>query len=648
MLLRHYWDLLAAYLRPLRASVLLLGALVLAGSVLQLLSPQIVRYFIDITQAQDQSADLSAAALLYLGAALAQRALALGAVYLGAQVGWAATNALRADLTQHLLRLDPGFHNRRTPGELIERVDGDITALAGFFSKLTVTLLGNGLLVLGALALLLREDWRAGLGIGVYVAATLLALGAIQRIAVPHWAAAREASAVQFGFIEERLQGTEDIRANGAAPYVLRRLDALTHTQLVTVRRAQLAGALTTVGTNLLGALGYAAGLALGAWLYTQGRASLGTAFLITAYVGLLSQPLEAIRQQLAELQQATAAILRVRELRDIAPALPERPRAALPAGALGLAFEEVTFAYAGEGPTKDEGRRTKDEGPTADGRQPTTNDQRPTAAGERPTAAGERPTAADERLTAQELSTENLSQCSMLNAQFPALAGVSFALEPGAVLGVLGHTGSGKTTLTRLLFRLYDPRGGAVRLGGHDLRDLALADLRGRVGLVTQDVQLFQASVRDNLTFFDRRIGDAALAGVLGELGLRPWLEALPQGLDTPLLPGGRGLSAGQAQLLACARVFLRDPGLVVLDEASSRLDPATERLLERAFDRLLRGRTGIIIAHRLATVQRADQILILERGRVVEFGPRAALAADPGSRLSRLLRAGMEEVLA
>jgi ATP-binding cassette subfamily B protein len=235
-----------------------------------------------------------------------------------------------------------------------------------------------------------------------------------------------------------------------------------------------------------------------------------------------------------------------------------------------------------------------------------------------------------------------------MLNAQFPALAGVSFALEPGAVLGVLGHTGSGKTTLTRLLFRLYDPRGGAVRLGGHDLRDLALADLRGRVGLVTQDVQLFQASVRDNLTFFDRRIGDAALAGVLGELGLRPWLEALPQGLDTPLLPGGRGLSAGQAQLLACARVFLRDPGLVVLDEASSRLDPATERLLERAFDRLLRGRTGIIIAHRLATVQRADQILILERGRVVEFGPRAALAADPGSRLSRLLRAGMEEVLA
>ena len=609
MLLRHYWELLAVYLRPLRASVLLLGALVLASSLLQLLSPQIVRHFIDITQAQGRSAELPAAGLLYLGVALAQRALALGAVYLGTEVGWAATNALRADLTQHLLRLDPGFHNRRTPGELIDRVDGDITALAGFFSNLTVTLLGNGLLVLGVLALLLREDWRAGLGMGVYVAVTLLALSAIQRIAVPRWAAARQASAAQFGFIEERLQATEDIRANGGVPHVLSRLDTLTHTQLVTVRRAQLAGALTTVGTNLLGALGYAAGLALGAWLYTQGRASLGTAFLITAYVGLLGQPLEAIRQQLAELQQATAAILRVRELHDIAPALPERPRATLAAGALGLAFEGVTFAYGDEGPT--------------------TNDQRPTASDEGPMAA-----------------SALCSQFSILNSQFSALAGVSFALEPGAVLGVLGHTGSGKTTLTRLLFRLYDPTGGAVRVGGHDLRDLALADLRGRVGLVTQDVQLFQASVRDNLTFFDRRIDDATIARVLGELGLRPWLEALPQGLDTPLQPGGRGLSAGQAQLLACARVFLKDPGLVVLDEASSRLDPATERLLERAFDRLLRGRTGIIIAHRLATVQRADQILILERGRVVEAGPRAALAADSGSRLAGLLRAGMEEV--
>ena len=165
---------------------------------------------------------------------------------------------------------------------------------------------------------------------------------------------------------------------------------------------------------------------------------------------------------------------------------------------------------------------------------------------------------------------------------------------------------------------------------------------------MVTQEVQLFRATVRENMTFFDESIDDAHLGEVLDDLGLGGWAAALPDGLDTMLESGGAGLSAGQAQLLALARIFLRDPGLVILDEASSRLDPATEVLNERAVDRLLEARTGVIIAHRLATVERADDILILDGGRIAEFGERATLAADPNSRLSRLLEAGMEEVLA
>jgi ATP-binding cassette subfamily B protein len=218
--------------------------------------------------------------------------------------------------------------------------------------------------------------------------------------------------------------------------------------------------------------------------------------------------------------------------------------------------------------------------------------------------------------------------------------------LAPGRVLGLLGRTGSGKTTLTRLLFRLYDPTAGAIRLGGVDPRDMRHDELRARVGMVTQDVQLFQATVRDNLTLFDRSISDARIVAILEELGMRPWLNTLSLGLDTELSAGG-GLSAGESQLLAFARVFLQDPGLVVLDEASSRLDPATERLIERAVDKLLKGRTGIIIAHRLATVQRADEILILNRGRIAEHGAREQLACDPASRFATLLRVGMDEVL-
>jgi ABC-type multidrug transport system fused ATPase/permease subunit len=220
----------------------------------------------------------------------------------------------------------------------------------------------------------------------------------------------------------------------------------------------------------------------------------------------------------------------------------------------------------------------------------------------------------------------------------------LSIHVAPGRILGVVGRTGSGKTTLTRLLARFYDPTAGTIRWGDADVRSLQLADLRRRVGLVTQDVQVFTASVRDNLTLFGDDILDEQILQALGELGLIEWYRRLPHGLETWIAPGG--LSAGEAQMLALARVFLTDPALVILDEASSRLDPATERLIARALDRLLEGRTGLIVAHRLATLARADDILVLADGRCVEYGPRAQLARDPTSRFASLLRAGIEEV--
>jgi ABC-type multidrug transport system fused ATPase/permease subunit len=213
-------------------------------------------------------------------------------------------------------------------------------------------------------------------------------------------------------------------------------------------------------------------------------------------------------------------------------------------------------------------------------------------------------------------------------------------------VLGIAGRTGSGKTTLTRLIPRFHDPRCGHVRLGGVDLRDVRLAAVRERIGVVSQDVHLFHASVRDNVTLFDASVPDERVVPVIEEMGLAGWLHGLPDGLDT-VLRAGAGLSAGQAQVLACARILLRDPDVVILDEASSRLDPATERLVHRALGRLLEGRTGIIVAHRLSTLAYADDILVLEDGRVVEHGPQAQLSTDPTSRFARLLQAAGEEVL-
>jgi ATP-binding cassette subfamily B protein len=243
------------------------------------------------------------------------------------------------------------------------------------------------------------------------------------------------------------------------------------------------------------------------------------------------------------------------------------------------------------------------------------------------------------------ELAFENVA--FSYNTEDTILRDLTFLLQPGKVLGLLGRTGSGKTTLTRLVFRLYDPSAGRILVNGVDLRDGELEELRRRIGVVTQEVQLFRASVRDNLTFFDRGIPDERILTALEELELGDWLRSLPHGLDTQLETGSRSLSAGEAQLLAFARIFLRSPGLVILDEASSRLDPATEQRIERAIDRLLRDRTAIVVAHRLGSVQRSGEILILEEGQVCEFGLREQLAGDPASRFHQLLQTGLEEVL-
>jgi len=231
-----------------------------------------------------------------------------------------------------------------------------------------------------------------------------------------------------------------------------------------------------------------------------------------------------------------------------------------------------------------------------------------------------------------------------------PVLHDVSVRVEPGRVLGIVGRTGSGKTTLTRLVPRFLDPVSGTVRVGGVDVRETRLAELRRCVGVVTQDVQLFDASLRDNLTLFADRdaVPDERLRAVLAALELGDWLASLPHGLDSRLGAGGIGLSAGQVQVLSAARLLLRDPDVVILDEASARLDPATERLVHAALGRLLEGRTGIIVAHRLATLAYADDILVLVDGEVREHGPRELLAADPTSQFARLLRLDtLEEVV-
>ena len=218
---QQYWDLLARYIRPQRGRFILLCVLLLSSIGLQLVNPQIMRYFIDATQTSTEQRDLLLAALAFIGIALIQQVVGVSATYVGENVAWTATNALRAEMARHCLNLDMSYHNNVSPGELIERIDGDVAELSNFFSQLVIRVLGNILLLFGILIALLLEDWRVGLAFTGFAVLTLLALNAVRGIAIPYQKKMREAIADLFGYLEERLAGTEDIRSSGAVDFVL-------------------------------------------------------------------------------------------------------------------------------------------------------------------------------------------------------------------------------------------------------------------------------------------------------------------------------------------------------------------------------------------------------------------------------------------
>lgn len=576
--IRRYWNLLVVYLKPQWQKTVLLAVLLVSSIGLQLLNPQILRGFIDAVKAGALPGDLLVTALLFLGVSLANQLITISATYVGADVGWRATNMIRVDLARHCLGLDMSFHNEHTPGELIERIDGDVMALSNFFSQFVVKIIGSMLMIGGVLVLLYMEDWRLGAGLTAYALLAMVALNKAKDVAVQATGEEREASAMLYGYVEERLAGIDDIRANGGGSYTMRMFGTVAAVLFAKGRRAWIRRSMLWVVVVGLFTIGDMISLGFGIWLFGLGAITLGTVYLFFQYTQLMWGFVEELTHQLQDLQKAGASIGRVEALLRTRNTMHDGIGTPIPGGPLSVEFDGLTFRY-------------------------------------------------DDNTILKELN---------------------FALRPGTVLGLLGRTGSGKTTLTRLLFRLYDPAAGAVRLSGVDLREAHLSQLRQRVAMVTQEVQLFHASVRDNLTFFDRSVDDTTILRVIDTLGLAGWFAKFPEGLDTMLGTGGSGISAGEGQLLAFVRVFLRNPGLVILDEPSSRMDLATERLLEQAMATLLKGRTAIIIAHRLSTVARADEIMILESGEIREHAERARLAENPDSRFSELLRTGLEQLAA
>jgi ABC-type multidrug transport system fused ATPase/permease subunit len=563
-------GLLAAYLRPERARLLVLGVVLLVSTLAPVAGPVLLGNAIDAALRGESTGDLVGIAVAFLVVTVGADVLQVVVAWQSVHLAWRVGNRLRLDLARHALRLDLDWHGRHSPGLLIERLDGDIEAIVTFSSTAVLQLVGNALLLVGVVVVSLVIDWRAGLLIIASTAAAGYVMVRFRAIAVPAHDQEREIQSQMYGDLEERLGGLEDLRANGAGPYAVHRLQHHSSRWWHAARRAALLGD----GSYTLAAAAFSLGsvltLALGVWLLRSDALSIGALLALFRFSQMIRQPIERIAEQLREFQKAAAGARRAARLLAVEPSVPDGRGDPLPDGPLRVDLEGVAFAYKGDS---------------------------------------------------------------------DVLVDLDLHLAPGTRLGVVGRTGSGKSTLGRLLVRLWDVTDGSVRLGGVDVRDAATHDLRRRVSVVSQDVELLRASLRDNLTFLGAvPASDLDLREALEDVGLGAWVETLPQGLDT-VLDDRAGLSAGQAQLLAFARVLLADPGLVVLDEATSRLDPDTEQRLTLAAERALAGRTVVIIAHRLATLAAVDEVLVLERGRVLEHGARADLVGDPSSHFARLL---------
>ena len=572
-------SFLFRYLKRQRKRLCFLAAVLSLSIAASLAGPQILKAYIDQATSEVPSRDLLIGfAVAFCLVAIAQQGLSLVSEFISQKVAWLSTNRLRSELLRHCIRLDMGFHNQQTPGGMIERIDGDVNRLSNFFSNFIVVIAVNFALFLGVQALLYRENWRVGLFITVFCCIAIGIMLTIRNLAIPHWKATRGAETEMFGFLEERLGGTEDIRSLNAKPYVLDRFYKLTRSWYLKARKAWQLSNLTSNSQMFMRATGLALGLGVGAYFYVNGQLTIGGVYLIAAYIALIWEPIQRFAFQAQELQQAAASVERIVTLQQTKPMVKEQGTSRIADSPLTIEYRAVSFSY-------------------------------------------------------QERS--------------PALEDVSFQIKAKSSLGLIGRTGSGKSTLVRLLFRLFDPKEGQVLINGQDIKTLSIESLRSRISMVPQTVQLFQGSIRDNLTFFDQSVSDKRILDALEQLDLLGWLGAQPDGLDTNVVDSGKNLSAGEAQLLAFTRVFLGESEIVILDEASSKLDRASEDLIERSLRRLIHDRTAIIIAHHLGTLKRVDEILLLDRGRVLEHGKRSWLEADPRSRFRNLMRSGMEEYL-
>jgi ATP-binding cassette, subfamily B, bacterial len=593
-----------AYAKPYRPKIAAVLVCILTSAGLGLLSPLLFRSLIDVALPNKDGALVNLLAVGLVAVPLGTAVVNILQRYLTASIGEGVIYELRVALYGHLQKMSLRFFTNTRSGELISRLNNDVIGAQSAINTTIVSIITNSVIVAGTLLVMLGIEWRL----------TLLGLAVVPLFVLPVWQIGKRLRAMirQSNELNAQMNATlaETLNISGALLVKLfgRRAEEVSRfggraadVRDIGVRRAVMSNIMFAL-LGLISAMGVGLAYGVGGQLALEGVFTPGLIVAFGLYLGQVYGPLQALATAPSDFATSMVSFERVFEVIDLPIEIPEK------AGALALAtvdgavrFEEVSFQYGAP-----EGAET---GTLKAVNRGAYDAQRGGISGER---------VAEGAATSQ--------------ARAVALNGISFAITPGQLVALVGPSGAGKTTLTYLLPRLYDPTSGAIYLDGHDLRDLTLDSLSAAIGMVTQETYLFHDSIKTNLLYANPQATEAQMIEAAKAAHIHNFIMELPEGYQTMVGERGYRLSGGEKQRMAIARVILKDPRLLVLDEATSSLDSQSEAAIKAALKMVMQGRTSIVIAHRLSTILAADLILVMDRGRIVERGTHKTLLSQGG----------------
>jgi len=594
------------YARPYRKLIVLSLVFVLVTTALELLQPLIFRDLIDNVLPDGDVPRLNVLALGLIAIPLLNAAIGVAERWVNATIGEGVIHNLRVSLFAHLQYMSLRFFTNTKIGELMSRLNNDVVEAQNVISNGIVDFITNIITVVATLAVLLALEWRLTIiGVAVlplFILAARKIGGQLRTIARQQM----EYNAQMNAMVNETLNisGALLVKLFGRTQNEIDRFtDRAGKVRDTGVRRAVVGNQFFAI-IGLISVIGTALVYWVGGHLVLDGVFTIGTIVAFAAYLARLYGPLQALTNAPVLLATSMVSFERVFEIIDLPIELAEKPNAYVLKDVRGeLVFDHMTFHYenAGGGLLKEVKRGGMD------------NVRAVLSLDDKPDGS-------------------DTEKAAVSQARDLALANIDFTIKPGQLVALVGPSGAGKTTMTYLIPRLYDPTEGRILLDGHDLRDVTLESLSHSIGMVTQETYLFHDTIRTNLLYARLDATQAEIEAACKAANIHDFIMGLSDGYDTVAGERGYRLSGGEKQRMAIARVILKDPRILVLDEATSHLDSQSEALIQDALEKIMANRTSIVIAHRLSTILAADLILVMDRGQIVERGTHGELLAKGG----------------